>query len=343
MELSKNDTQSIKGIAILLMLWHHLFLTSPEYGAFASSFAIVSKICVALFLLVSGYGLTKQYDLIEKRNLLNTVVFLIRRFVSFYLQYWFCFLLVVVVGNVFGFSFADAYPASRNTLKCLFWDFWGQMGYDSYLKPWWFNKMIIQLYILFPVLYVILRNCYFAFSGLFAIIIVQLYATTIPGNVFFLVEGGLPAFYLGMLLSRFQIIPDLKKKKWKLASQLVFIFLVVGILIFYLKRAVHYPYPALLLRALLALCVVFAYKSFQGHNTSVLRFFGKYSAIMYLTHVLYLVIIPNIIYYPKNAVLVFVLFSIICLGSAILIYWLESITHYNELRQALLSHIKYRK
>lgn len=341
MELSKNDTLAIKGIAILLMLWHHLFLSSPEYGAFANSFATASKVCVALFLLVSGYGLTKQYDLLDKRSLLNTVLFLFRRFVNFFFSYWFCFLLVIVIGNVFGFSLFDAYPASRNTLKCLILDFWGQMGYDSYLKPWWFNKMIIQLYIIFPILFILLRNRYSALSGLITIIIVQLYAARIPGNVFFIVEGGLPAFYLGMLLSRFRIIPDMNEKKWKLTSQCVSIFLVVGILIFYLKRAVHYPYPALLLRALLALCIVFAYKSFRGHSTTVLSFIGKYSAIMYLTHVLFLIIIPQIVYYPQNPILVYVVYSVICLGSAIMIHWLERFTHYNELRQVLLSQIKY--
>ncbi len=68
MDLSKSDTAGIKGIAILFMLWHHLFLHSVEYGALTQSLAIVSKVCVALFLFVSGYGLTKQYSRLEKRN-----------------------------------------------------------------------------------------------------------------------------------------------------------------------------------------------------------------------------------------------------------------------------------
>lgn len=324
------------------MLWHHLFLPASEYGAFTSSFATVSKVCVALFLLVSGYGLTKQYDLLEKRSLLNTALFLMRRFVNFFFSYWFCFLLVVVIGNAFGFSFYDAYPASRNTLKCLILDFWGQMGYDSYLNPWWFNKMIIQLYILFPILYILINKKYTAVTGLIAIIIVQMYSSRIPGNIFFLVEGGLPSFYLGMLISRFRIVPDMNEKKWRLFFQCVSVFLIVGILIIYLKRAVQYPYPALLLRAFLALCIVLAYKSFSSHDTVVLSFFGKYSAIMYLTHVLFLIIVPSIVYYPKNAVLVFVLFCAICLSTAIIIHWLERITHYDELSQVLVSRLKYR-
>ncbi len=34
MELSKQDTTAIKGIAICLMLWHHLFLRTVEFGNF---------------------------------------------------------------------------------------------------------------------------------------------------------------------------------------------------------------------------------------------------------------------------------------------------------------------
>lgn len=59
MELTKQDTIAIKGIAILLMLWHHLFLSTVEYGVCANSFSSIAKLCVALFLFVSGYGLTK--------------------------------------------------------------------------------------------------------------------------------------------------------------------------------------------------------------------------------------------------------------------------------------------
>ncbi len=66
MELSKSDTTAIKGIAILLMLWHHLFLNTIAYGILTHSLAVVFKVCVALFLFVSGYGLTKQYSQLEK-------------------------------------------------------------------------------------------------------------------------------------------------------------------------------------------------------------------------------------------------------------------------------------
>ena len=229
MELTRSDTAGIKGIAILFMLYHHQFLNTEKYGALTFSLAIICKLCVALFLFVSGYGLTKQYGSLERRDVKNTLKFLIRRYINFFLPYWFCFVIVVLVGNLYGMTFNDVYPATRNTLKCFILDFWGQMGYNSYLKPWWFNKMILQLYLVFPLLYLLISNKYAALVGLLAIIPLQLFAKSIPGNVFFFVEGGIPAFYLGMVSARHRFIPTIRQKTVKIIVLTVTVLLIVGL------------------------------------------------------------------------------------------------------------------
>jgi peptidoglycan/LPS O-acetylase OafA/YrhL len=338
MELSKSDTTAIKGIAILLMLWHHLFLNTVAYGTLTHSLAVVFKVCVALFLFVSGYGLTKQYSQLEKPYFKNTVKFLLRRYANFFLSYWFCFVLVVLVGNLAGYSFQDAYPASRNTLKCILLDFFGQMGYDSYLKPWWFNKMIIQLYLVFPCLFLVLRNKCLSFVGLALIVFLQLFAKRIPGNVFFIVEGGLPAFYLGMLCACYQLVPELKDLKWKLILFVACLLICLGLSIVHLK-VVKDPYVAILLRASMAFCVIVAYKSIGNKHVSVLEFVGKYATIMYLTHILFVKLIPGVIYGVKYSVLIFVVFVAVCLAAAMLIDALEKLSRYDRLRVGIVKQI----
>lgn len=106
-----------------------------------------------------------------------------------------------------------------------------------------------------------------------------------------------------------------------------------------LIKVVKYPYQAILLRAVLALCIVCTYKSCRCHISSVLEYVGKYAAIMYLTHVLFLKIIPQIVYYPKYSVLVFVLFFAICLSAAIFIAWLEKVLRYDKLRLAVVNRL----
>lgn len=338
MELSKTDTASIKGIAILLMLWHHLFLDAPEFGTITHSLAIVSKVCVALFLFVSGYGLTRQYRGQERRTLESTVKLLGRRFINFFFQYWFCFFIVVLIGNICGYSFHDAYPATRNTFKCFILDFWGQMGYNSYLQPWWFNKMIIQLYLVFPIFYLIVSNKYSALAGLITIAFLYLFAKSLPGNVFFFVEGGIPAFYLGMCSAYYRITLVFQKKVWRIVMMILSCLMVFALSLLLLK-AVKDPNQAVLIRAVMALCIVYAYKTISCNSSKVIAYLGNFAAIMYLSHVLFLKIIPQIVYYSQYSVLVFFLFTVICLGTARFIAYLEQVTHYDKLRISLLNQL----
>ena len=74
--LTKEETNICKGIAIIMMLFHHLFNDFEEYAGFVVDYspftaerltflailskicvAILSKICVAIFVFLSGYGM----------------------------------------------------------------------------------------------------------------------------------------------------------------------------------------------------------------------------------------------------------------------------------------------
>lgn len=338
MELSKTDTVAIKGIAILLMLWHHLFLNTMAYGSFTQSLAVVFKVCVALFLFVSGYGLTKQYSQLEKPYVKNTVRLLLRRYVNLFLPYWFCFVLVIVVGNVCGYSFSEAYPANRNTLKCVLLDLAGQMGYNSYLNPWWFNKMIIQLYLIFPILFLIIRNKYLSWVGLALIIVIQLSAKSISYNVFFIVEGGLIAFYLGMLCARCRLVPEANNRKKRLLMLFAGLFACIGLSALHLMM-VKDTYVAVWFRALMALCIIVVYKSLDSQLVPVLEFVGKYATTMYLTHMLFIKLIPGMIYGVKYSVLIFMVFVAVCLVAAVLIDALEKLSCYDRLRIGIVKQI----
>ena len=65
-KFNKQDTNFLKGIAIILLLFHHLFYEHPEIGSikyrglslvFIS--ALAAKVCVSIFLILSGYGLNE--------------------------------------------------------------------------------------------------------------------------------------------------------------------------------------------------------------------------------------------------------------------------------------------
>jgi len=165
--ISLKETMIIKGIAICAMLVHHLFFEYPEYGVIPYQTALVGKVCVAMFVFLSGYGLTVQCTKIQEntdsiiRGGKTWLKFLCKRFVKFYLNYWTVFLIAVPLGIfVFGRSLSDAYGESASVPLNLFADVLGIQGFSSYNITWWFNRLIIVLYLMFPVLYMLMRNKY---------------------------------------------------------------------------------------------------------------------------------------------------------------------------------------
>ena len=336
MELVKSHTTSIKGIAILLMLWHHLFLSTVEYGVWANSFSSIAKLCVALFLFVSGYGLTKQYAKLEKPYLKNTVKFLVLRYLKFFLPYWFCFAIIVAVGNAFGYGFADAYPPSRNTLKCFLLDIWGQMGYASYLPTWWFNKMILQLYLVFPLLYLLVRNRYVALVALAAIAVMQPNALRLPGNIFFVVEGGLPAFFVGMMMAKHPWLPQPVGKATRIVAGVVAAVLCFGLAVWHQSGlGVYY---IILIRAAMAVSVAYLF-SLISNKLAPLQYVGQFATTMYLLHTLFLKLIPNVVYAPRYPILIFLWFLALSLAGAVLIGYLQKLVRYDKLQGFVLGKV----
>lgn len=333
MELSKTDTSGIKGIAICLLLWHHVFQDTANYANLG-----VALGAVELFLFLSGYGLTVQYNKLEKPYFRNTVKFLLLRYLKFFLSYWFCFAIIVAVGNAFGYGFTDAYPASRNTLKCFVLDFFGQMGWDSYLRPWWFNKMILQLYLIFPLLYLVVSNKWSAALGLALIVLLQLNASKIPVHVFFISEGGTPAFFIGMVFAKYRLAPSVEGGKHKIIAILVSASLSCGLMVLYLASGIQ-AYKAILVKSLMAAAIVCLYY-YAFRSVRFLQFIGKYSTFIYLVHVLFIVLIPKVIYAPRYPILIFVLFFTLSFLSAWLITYLQKLVRYDKLQMFLVNKAK---
>ena len=68
-ELSKRDSDIIKGMAIVLMFVHHFFcfptwyvdgISYPKLTGFAEFFRFPTKICVSIFAFLTGYAYSKN-------------------------------------------------------------------------------------------------------------------------------------------------------------------------------------------------------------------------------------------------------------------------------------------
>lgn len=215
MEITKQHTFIIKGVAICLMLWHHLFLQNADYSVFVQWTGSIGKICVALFLFVSGYGLVKTYEnrvqnqaLTLEDKIEKSVLFLVHRLWHFYLSYWPMMICVIIVGVSCGYVLSDAY-IGLNPWKRLGIEVLGMNGWYSYLGPWWFNKLIIQLWVLFFVFHLFLRNKWICVLGGVALLLCEQF-DLLP--LFCFQEGGAVTFYLGMLMAKYDGLQQIKSK-----------------------------------------------------------------------------------------------------------------------------------
>lgn len=154
--LTRINTKQLKGLAILLMLVHHLFAFSERvpFGLKLNNNIIMNdiiinfignfgKICVPIFMFLGGYGLYKscvyyENNEIKIRNTLVTKIF------NLYKCYWKVFLIFIPIGILF---FSKQPHFSNADFGSSFSDISGYkiistfLGIESYFNyEWWFFK-----------------------------------------------------------------------------------------------------------------------------------------------------------------------------------------------------------
>ena len=160
-KFSPDVTLFCKGIAILMLLFHHLFMAHnvETYPLWMSALARRMGLCVPIFLVLSGYGLYKS-----RRITFKEIVSY--RLPKLLINYWVVAAVFIGITMLFcGVSFHDAYPIGSE------WRFGLQMlgmnllpgGPRGFNPTWWFMNAIIPLYLMFPLLYwIVCRNAVLA-------------------------------------------------------------------------------------------------------------------------------------------------------------------------------------
>lgn len=346
--LTKQDTAVLKGIAIIAMLLHHLYGCAPEayqpFDGFLSFLGNLGKVCVAMFLFCSGYGLSFGYEKIT--GLKDTLRFIAKRFVKFYAGYWPIFLIFVPIGVfVFDRSLSVPYGEDSNVFKCLILDFLGVQGFSSYNITWWFNKLIICLYLLFPILYTWARKNWWSIL-LFSILAMRL-CYRFKGC--FLEDVCLYScpFVLGILWRQHQekmytISQWSISHRWGMLSVAMSLLLIVLVL---RMNPVIPHWTGIRLDGFLACAIVLCYKSMQvfcsSWKTNPFVFLGRHSMNIYMTHTFIFSYWFAREIYSCEAVLggAFFVLLIASLTISILIEWMKEISRYNKLLKFVIEKI----
>ena len=246
--LSKNDTNIIKGLGILMIMFHNFFhLIDPQIGenefAFSAdhfkkfihftsiypldiirfTFSYFGHYGVQLFIFISSYGLYLAY----KNKNVRWLNFMKRRVGKLYPT-----LLLGIVSVILIWFLGSRLPGLA-ALKSILLKFTLLHGFIpnealTISGPWWFFSVIVQLYALFPLLLWVLQKAgpnvllFIAFFFIAISMILDLFFK-IPGtSVYFTFVGQMPVFSLGLY---FAAQPQIKiSKSILMLSIVVFAF-----------------------------------------------------------------------------------------------------------------------
>lgn len=283
--ISKNDAGLIQSVAVMLMVWHHLFgfperIDFPYILLFDCFFHVETilsyfgRICIAIFAFSSGYGLRKKVLSSQKNNVHNNYKMIISQLFRFLGKYWVVYFVFVPLGFFLGVYSFDW----MHFLK-------GIIGWTSYYNAeWWYITYYFSFLMLFPLISflfdVVKRR-----STIMVHIIIWLFVCIIFGLQFINVELNYLTVFLPFILGMYFVECGIYERMYKCFSPLrwfvigfillagVFVLKIVGIKDYLVVPIIVY-----------SICVIFKFAPFSRYFTLIFSFVGKYSNYIWLTH-----------------------------------------------------------
>ncbi len=149
--LTKDYSNMVKGMAVLMMIMHHIWgfpekIPALPLSNFEVQLGAAGKICVSIFMFISGYGL---YYIFKKKETIRVW----HRVWNVYKRFWQVFLIFVPVGFLFLCKSFDVLEFLANLCCFKF----------SYNQEWWFLGTYIELLLVLPVMLMANQKKYFPY------------------------------------------------------------------------------------------------------------------------------------------------------------------------------------
>lgn len=329
MTLSREDTNVLKGLALLLLLAHHLFyINDGQYNDMhiigrynlVQTIGYSSKICVAIFVFLSGFGLSVKYQRvvsIEKKR------FYAERFTKLYINYWIIWLLFMPISLIiFGPSLHQAY-GSMIPVKLLL-DFTGLInviGLYGYNPTWWFYSCIILLYAFFPFIHACNRKGFMPFM-LIASVVLYL----IPGNIALCARLFLPSFLIGVYMA------ENKKNTPPLFACAIMLIMLLG-------ERVYMKYEILCdAITVMMLTLVYVQIKLPKWLSAILHYLGRHSMNIFLFHTfIYYLWFRDYIYISRSPLVIYMTLLISCIIISIAIEYVKGVLKLDKIQSQIIS------
>lgn len=183
MRFTKEHTMQMKGIAIIILLFHHCFLnaqrwatvpyeklaTTKGWGYYPISFApfsshtiqylaSFSKICVAMFVFMTGYGMWVSYESQKKKTTMSN--YIKKRMVTLMTGFLIIFVVTEILAIPTG-RFIEVYGHDFRSVVYMIIDALGLaklLGTPLFCLTWWYMSLAIVLIMIFPFVHSIMEK-----------------------------------------------------------------------------------------------------------------------------------------------------------------------------------------
>ncbi len=359
--LTKNDSFSIKGLAIILMLFHHLYCTADRFKGFDIDFTPFSqtfvvnvsflfKVCVSLFAFITGYGLLKSIAN-QKFNRRDIVKWNTTRLIKTMSGFWFIYIIAFVVTMII-----DRLPYTTYFKKTpyagIFYVANDFLGLANLLKTpsmcgtWWYMSAAIVFILIIPLVYALSKKVGYLPIILLITALPRLLKVGYPGgtNIYTFI---LPVIF-GMMFADYDLFNKIEERlpKNKILSYIISFVLFGGLIglgyIIMLKYdrtdawELNYGVIPLAFVCFFRFCII----RIPGIN-KILEFLGKHSMTIFLTHTFirhnYL---TETVYSFGHFMLIFVIFFAMSLALALLLDFIKKLCRYDVLINKITTKIQ---
>lgn len=359
MKFTKEHTMQMKGIAIIILLFHHCFLnaqrwatvpyeklaTTKGWGYYPISFApfsshtiqylaSFSKICVAMFVFMTGYGMWVSYESQKKKTTMSN--YIKKRMVTLMTGFLIIFVVTEILAIPTG-RFIEVYGHDFRSVVYMIIDALGLaklLGTPLFCLTWWYMSLAIVLIMIFPFVHSIMGK--YQWVVVVASIIVPRACGFGQSTDLF---RYLLAYTLGMYFAQHDLLVRIKEKfmEQNVAGKLLFLIVsLIGLAVIIKCRQnawIGWKYLDFWdgFAAMYVIVISYIYILNGKWIVKGLGFLGKHSMNIFLIHSFYRdVFFHEFTYSFYYAWLDYIVLMAISLVTSIVLEWFKKLIRYEK-------------
>lgn len=350
MGLTKKDSLCLKGIGILTMVFHHLYCQASRFKGFdvnfepfaqdtVVDFALYLKLCVSIFVFITGYGLCKSISRAEL-NRDSVTKWSLSRYIKTLSGFWFIYVIAFIVTMAINKYPLEIYFGGSRLLGLLFMviDFLGLanlLSTPTLCGTWWYMSAAIVFIFCIPLIYQLKNKIGYLPIVVIVTALPRIFKVGYPGTV------NLFTFMLilifGMICAEYNIFERISEfVKRSRAVYIAFVLVLLAVVVLSIRLHSVYGFDKAWELELNVFPVVFIMLCRYTVAripviNKALEFIGKHSMTFFLTHTFirynYL---TDLIYNQKSFIISYILLLALGLALAVVIDLFKNLIRFDE-------------